>query len=252
MPIARPPDEGDEVGGSARERAAIAHAPAPDGGAAGADPLLEGLCRLARAQGGREARRAAIALAEQVGQDAERLQPLLQALIERARELEQLRRLSGTDELTGIANRRSFQRALQRELARTERERQPLALLLLDVDGLKQVNDAFGHPEGDRALRAVAACAGRVVRHGDLLARIGGDEFAIVLPATDVEEARAVGQRIREQLRRSQLGPAAVGVSVGVAITRVDHGDEGRGLLAEADADLYRDKVVRRSLRPAG
>jgi two-component system cell cycle response regulator len=263
MPVIRVPADQRAALCSASEQGGHPHRPpsesgSPEASGAGSadwDPtLVADLSQLALAPNLREARRCAAMLEERLGSAAERLRPLVEALLARAREVEQLQRLSGVDELTGVANRRAFNDALHRELARAEREGRPLALLLLDLDGLKLINDELGHPAGDQALHAVARCAARSVRHGDLLARIGGDEFAIVLPATAAEEARAIGKRIREQLRRLRVQGAALGVSLGLAVAHADEldGHDEQALLCAADIDLYRDKLARKSLRPAG
>jgi diguanylate cyclase (GGDEF)-like protein len=103
-----------------------------------------------------------------------------------------------TDALTGLANRRHFDDALELELRRAARQGQPLALLLLDLDYFKQFNDEYGHYEGDKCLKAVAkALQDNSQRSGDLAARYGGEEFAVILPYTSADQARDVAERIR-------------------------------------------------------
>jgi diguanylate cyclase (GGDEF)-like protein len=220
--------------------------------------LLHALTELAQARSAGEARKRANALREWLEADPQRADAdaedsrawgaLLDAMVARARECDRLRRLAGSDELTAIANRRVFNDALRRELSHSTREHRPLALLMFDLDGLKAINDQHGHAAGDRALRAVARCASAIVRHGDLVARIGGDEFAVLLPNTDAGKAAAVARRIRQQLRDVDVGDFAVRLSIGIAVA---HGSNNSrtALLREADADLYRDKLARKTLR---
>ena len=113
-----------------------------------------------------------------------------------AGQLEELRTLAQEDPLTGLPNRRAFMRDLESELERTRRHGRPLALVLCDVDDLKHINDTHGHPGGDRALCAVARTLRDALRAGDTAFRIGGDEFAVLLPETTAEQAAIVAARI--------------------------------------------------------
>jgi diguanylate cyclase (GGDEF)-like protein len=210
---------------------------------------LDALLDLVSANGVGDARRRAARLRALLGPEASRFEPHIEALLARAREVERAKRLAATDPLTRVANRRGLDEALRRELSRAQRAGKPLSLLLLDVDGLKAINDTLGHAAGDRALRAVARGARQALRRGDLVARIGGDEFAVLLPETDEEGARAIAQRIRGKLARAGAHGSAVRLSVGVAMAlhRLVEADR---LLEVADGALYRDKVARNSLRP--
>jgi diguanylate cyclase (GGDEF)-like protein len=167
---------------------------------------------------------------------------------ELVRTRQELERLSSTDALTGLANRRRFDAALAEEVARAQRHATPLALLLADVDHFKRFNDRYGHPEGDRALRAVAAVLARSARRpGELIARIGGEEFALLLPHADAATAAAVAARCREAMATLALphgdSPTAthVTLSLGVALRHSHEG--GAALLARADAALYAAKA---------
>jgi GGDEF domain-containing protein len=109
----------------------------------------------------------------------------------------ELRSLADTDPLTGLVNHRGFHEALARELGRAWREGAQLSLVSLDLDDFKAVNDNWGHPYGDEVLRAIAAKLIRSVRVGDIAARIGGEEFALILPGADAEQGREIAERAR-------------------------------------------------------
>jgi diguanylate cyclase (GGDEF)-like protein len=133
----------------------------------------------------------------------------------------ELRRLAETDALTGLFNRRHFDKRLAAEISRAQRSRDEVSLLVLDVDRFKEINDRQGHAVGDLALQAVARGILASLRGYDLAARIGGDEFAAILPETSTESARMVAQRISETVMQSEPagggdGPR-VSVSIGVA-----------------------------------
>ena len=158
--------------------------------------------------------------------------------------------LAERDPLTGMANRRAFNRALG-ELQHWAGTARAGALVLIDLDNFKQVNDRFGHQRGDEVLRHVARAIRRRVRDTDLVARLGGDEFAVVLQGVDAERAQAVADDLRAGIREActDLPPrAALDASVGVASL----GPEGRAgdvveLVARADAAMYRAKRAHRS-----
>ena len=155
-------------------------------------------------------------------------------------------RASLTDPLTGLANRRLFDQRLREELARVERYNQPLALMLLDLDGLKSVNDAGGHEAGDNALRAVARTLQHTCRSTDLAARIGGDEFLVLAPNITESAARTLAERIRETLTveaswvSTRLPPLTL--SIGIADTRCVRELQPDRLYTAADHALYQAK----------
>jgi len=171
------------------------------------------------------------------------------ALMERNAALEELKRISSTDGLTGLHNRRHFDETLDHELKRARREKQPLSLLLLDVDHFKQFNDHYGHPAGDVCLQQVAsALKATVVRPGDLAARYGGEEFVAILPSTDAAGALKVAEAVRCAI--SDLGIEhgfssagnVVTVSVGAATVIPDEKSHAETLIGAADQALYQAK----------
>jgi diguanylate cyclase (GGDEF)-like protein len=165
---------------------------------------------------------------------------------ERMRELQ---RLAHQDGLTGLKNRRRFEEDLHTELARSRRERSTGALLLLDLDEFKTVNDSLGHPIGDRVIEEIAGVLGRRTRETDVLARIGGDEFAIVLPHCDAAEARAVADTITAGIREHVPHPEGVPqitASIGVALFGEGTDATFDSVLADADAAMYAAKQAGR------
>lgn len=169
------------------------------------------------------------------------------AVVIRAAQLhEEARRLAITDPLTGLHNRRHFMDKLEEHLRRGRRYGERLALILVDSDYLKTVNDRHGHLSGDRALQAVAEVLRNTLRDTDELARIGGDEFAALLLESEEARARTVADRLREGVHELQLlsddgRPLWITVSAGIALFP-EHGSDGKALLREADLALYRAK----------
>ena len=153
--------------------------------------------------------------------------------------------LAYQDVLTGLPNRRGLAEALARAIARAQRSGLPLAVLALDLDGLKAINDRYGHPAGDAALVEVAARLRRIIRRSDLVARLGGDEFAIIAgelrgTAPVLRLARRLGMSLRMPIALHG-SVAAIDVSIGVAFFPED-GQTTEGLLARADMALYAAK----------
>lgn len=153
---------------------------------------------------------------------------------------EQIRQLALTDPLTGLGNYRRLLDVLDSEMNRCDRTGRSFAVLLLDLDGLKQMNDAHGHLVGSRALGRVADILKLHCRQIDTAARYGGDEFAVILPETEFEAAQHVAKRICHEVRNDGVHPP-ISVSAGVAIFPQD-GKTIDELLAAADRALYRDK----------
>ena len=163
-----------------------------------------------------------------------------------ARLIETLSDAARTDALTGLANRRSFERSLELELERARRSRRPLTLLVADIDRFKQVNDTLGHQAGDAALRRTAAALGGTLRRIDTAARIGGEEFAILAPECDGAGALALAERLRREVRRAFASEGvSLTLSIGVAVWPM-HGLAPDELLRSADQALYTAKELGR------
>jgi diguanylate cyclase (GGDEF)-like protein len=160
-----------------------------------------------------------------------------------ARQRERLSHQARTDELTGLFNRRHFHERLGSELARTRRSGEHVALILLDVDDFKAVNDAHGHPVGDGVLRAFAELLREAVRGADVVCRTGGEEFAVVLPGADRAEAIAAADRIVCAIRGAAIGPSgALTASIGLAVAP-ESGDTVAALFRAADDRLLAAKA---------
>jgi diguanylate cyclase (GGDEF)-like protein len=164
---------------------------------------------------------------------------------------EELRGRAETDPLTGVANRRRFYQALEIECLRFSRNHLPLSVLMIDLDYFKEVNDQYGHPVGDAALRIVAQLLLLSLRKTDLLARYGGEEFAVLLPETPIEGAIVIAERIRQTVCQQPFAADGcqlhVSVSIGVASHRSEHEATPEILLKKADLALYQAKGAGRN-----
>ena len=186
-------------------------------------------------------------------EDGERLRPLANAAaiaMENARLFGEVQRLATTDGLTGIYNRRHFFELAEHELSRARRYGHPVSAIMLDVDHFKQVNDTYGHAAGDQVLRAVAERCGDNIRDIDILGRYGGEEFAIILPATDLTVAQIAAERLRRCIADvpvpTDKGDLTVTISLGVASSAQDDEDVA-ALLNRADAAMYAAKQAGRN-----
>lgn len=153
--------------------------------------------------------------------------------------MDRLRTEADLDHLTGLANRRRFRVALNRELERWRRYKVPCALLQLDIDYMKQINDRFGHPVGDVVIRHVATTLSAVSRDNDTASRLGGEEFALLLANIGEDKATAAAERLRALLAEQSIPDVGnISVSIGVAACPA-HATSERGLYAASDRALY-------------
>ncbi|HWW76841.1 MAG TPA: GGDEF domain-containing response regulator, partial [Pyrinomonadaceae bacterium] len=156
--------------------------------------------------------------------------------------IDRLRAEADRDYLTGLANRRRFRKALGNEVERWRRYDISCALLLLDIDHMKRINDTYGHPAGDRVIRAIAEVLGEFSRNNDTAARLGGEEFALLLAGVRADKAFAAAERVRLAVAARALEEVgAVTVSIGVAACPENARSE-RELFGTSDAALYRAK----------
>jgi diguanylate cyclase (GGDEF)-like protein len=154
----------------------------------------------------------------------------------------QMQQQALTDGLTGCYNRRMFEMQLDRELQLTTRLSQPVAVLMLDLDRFKQLNDSVGHDAGDNALRQLADCFRRELRAVDTASRFGGDEFALILPAANQEGAMVVGERLRKRIAEIEIaGFGNLTASIGIAVFP-HHSASRSELVSAADVALYTAK----------
>ena len=149
-----------------------------------------------------------------------------------------------TDALTSLPNRRAFDDAMKQLAALHQRNGVPYGLIHLDVDHFKQLNDRWGHPAGDKVLKSVAAAIRAAARQSDLVARIGGEEFSVVLPNTSVEAVMAASERIRVAVEAAsiEIQHTKVPVTISVGAALVSAGETGKSLTERSDAALYASK----------
>ena len=156
---------------------------------------------------------------------------------------ESLQRVSRTDPLTGLPNRRAMVEELDAEMGRSRREGLPMAVLMADLDHFKAINDTRGHEAGDRVLQALSLALRKTLRAYDLCARWGGDEFLVLLPGTDRAGAQDVGEKLRRATETLELPGGArpgLGLSVGIAMLEADESVDA--LLRRADEAMYAAK----------
>ncbi|WP_127478080.1 diguanylate cyclase [Sulfurivermis fontis] len=167
--------------------------------------------------------------------------------------IQELQRISAQDGLTGIANRRSFNQALEREWLRAMRQQTPLSALLIDIDYFKQYNDHYGHQAGDECLKSIASALSLAVqRPTDMVARYGGEEFVLLLPETDRRGALLIAERLQQLINRLAIPHALsplgqVGMSIGICTLIPQRDQPSQRLVACADRALYRAKAAGRN-----
>ncbi len=157
---------------------------------------------------------------------------------------EEIYRLMTFDGLTGAHNKRFFHEALEREVSRCKRYARELSLILFDIDHFKKVNDTYGHIAGDAVLRQLAALVRANIRREDIFSRVGGEEFAIIVPETVATDASAVADKIRSLVEATEMTFDAISipVTVSLGVAGMDANETSESLYAKADALLYRAK----------
>ncbi len=154
-----------------------------------------------------------------------------------------------TDYLTGLANRPEFERSVDRAVANAQRHKRRLALMMLDLDNLKDINDTHGHHVGDEAIRVLAQELQRAVRATDTCGRLGGDEFGVAMPEADERDARDIATRVRESLEHLNFEKLPVPVEFSIGITAWRPGMDWQAMYESADKNLYVDKRRRQAAR---
>ena len=163
---------------------------------------------------------------------------------------DELREMATTDFLTGTWNRRNFIDSAEREILRSQRHGHDLAMILWDIDNFKEINDTFGHPLGDHVLQELSALAFKGFRSEDMLGRLGGEEFGILLPETNLSVAKSVAERFRFLVEQHNMAPSEkegspihITITCGIASLRGKE-DSFFGLYERADEALYRAKKM--------
>jgi two-component system, cell cycle response regulator len=177
--------------------------------------------------------------------DSELLPRAIRYAIERHGMLEQVRQLAVADELTGLVNRRGFMLLAEHQRSLADRKGTALSLVFIDIDRFKSINDTFGHEEGDRALKELAHLLQRTFRRSDVVARIGGDEFIIMMPDINPEGMQIVLDRVRNNLaafNHENGFPWRLSISLGVALYDSAYPVTLEALMASADQSMYQAK----------
>jgi diguanylate cyclase (GGDEF)-like protein len=177
-------------------------------------------------------------------EQAETLAASCISAVENARRYGEARKLAETDALTGLYNQRFFQETLRREVTRAHRYQRKLTLIVFDLDDFKSINDQVGHLAGDRVLAQAADRLREAVRSVDVACRIGGDEFAVIMPESSGEDGEQLFRRVHNSMRGTALGPDEQRLRLSGGIAELLHGDTPASLFERADAALYRAKEL--------
>ena len=177
-------------------------------------------------------------------EQAETLAASCISAVENARRYGEARKLAETDALTGLYNQRYFQETLRREVMRAHRYQRKLTLIVFDLDDFKSINDQVGHLAGDRVLAQAADRLREAVRSVDVACRIGGDEFAVIMPESADEDGEQLFRRVHNSMRGTALGPDEQRLRLSGGIAELLHGDTPASLFERADAALYRAKEL--------
>lgn len=207
------------------------------------DRLVDGAIRFAE---GDRSHRIEVAVPPELHRVAQEFNHMIERIYESEAFLDEL---AHKDSLTGLSNRRAFDEAFPEVQARVRRHRTPAALLALDIDYFKRINDAFGHAAGDRVLRAVAKVMTRNVRPFDKVFRIGGEEFLVLLPDADAAKAQEIAERIREKVASTptKFNDETIDATVSVGVVEILESSERMSLIEAADSALYRAKEAGRN-----
>lgn len=156
--------------------------------------------------------------------------------------LKTIKKITNTDPLTGILNRRAFHKILKREISFARRHSLPLSFVMIDIDHFKRINDTYGHEMGDRILKRFARIIIKSIRHEDIFARFGGEEFILLLPNTDINSAFSVCERIRQKIEKTKFKGIKERITASFGITELLQQDKELDVLKRADEALYEAK----------
>ena len=173
------------------------------------------------------------------------------ATINRANTYSTILQYATLDALTNLNNRRQFETRLNQEIAITKRQNNPLCAMMIDIDFFKKVNDTYGHAAGDEVLREVAATIKEALRESDIPSRYGGEEFAVLLPFTKIDEAKVVGERLRKAVEEKKItinkdeeNQKDINVTISMGLAEYDGNETGEVLFERADKALYKAKTT--------